>query len=68
MKIFCDRLKELRIEKKLSRTQLASELGFSETAIRRWENEQRIPNIEEVVKIAEFFKTTTDFLLGLNDY
>ena len=68
MKKFCERLKELRSEKNLSRIQLANEVGFSETSIRRWENEQRIPNIEEVVKIAKFFNVSTDYLLGLSDY
>ena len=68
MKVFCERLKELRIEKKLSKVQLAKEIDCSDVAIGRWENEQRIPNIEEVVKLAKFFNVSADYLLGLSDY
>ena len=68
MKIFCERLKELRIERQISKLQLAKEIGYSDAAISRWESEKRIPNIEELAKIAKFFDVSTDFLLGLSDY
>ncbi len=67
MKIFAERLKELREEAKLTTRQLGEKLGYSNIAISRWEREERIPNIEALVDIAKFFKVSTDYLCGLED-
>ena len=67
MKIFAERLRELRTDEKLSAGELAKALGVSKMAISYWEREQRIPNIEELVEIAKFFKVSADYLCGLED-
>lgn len=67
MKIFAERLKELRLEKGLSQRGLAKLLNLSYSAIAQWENESRIPNAEAVVILAKFFSVSTDYLLGLTD-
>lgn len=67
MKIFAERLKELRNEQGLSIWQLGQAIGVSHAAISRWENEVRIPNIEILVRIAKFFKVSSDYLIGLED-
>ena len=67
MKIFCERLKELRTEKNLSALQLGKALEVSDSTIIRWENEQRLPNIASIVSIAKYFAVSTDYLLGLED-
>lgn len=67
MKIFCERLKELREEQNLSIKQLAKELQVSDAAVSRWERGLRIPSIENLYNIAVFFKVSSDFLLGLRD-
>ena len=67
MKIFAERLKDLRNEKGLTIMQLAKEIGFSHAAISRWGAEIRIPNIEALVEIAKYFKVSTDYLCGLED-
>ena len=67
MEIFAKRLKELRREKGLSITQLANELGLSYNAIRRWELQMQIPNIEMLVLIARYFNETPGYLLGFED-
>lgn len=64
---FCERLKELRKYENLSYAELGQELGVSGTAIARWENGKRIPNIESLYAIAKFFGVTSDYLLGLED-
>ena len=61
------RLKELREEKGLSQVQLAKDLCLSQPAIAKWESGARKPDIDLVIKIAKYFNTTTDFLLGLED-
>lgn len=67
MKIFCERLKELRKEKNLSTRALGEALGVDNSSITRWENENTIPNIEVLRDIAVFFKVSTDYLVGLED-
>ena len=67
MKVFCERLKELRLEKELSTVQLARELKISDSTITRWENGQRVPSIDNLYIIAKYFKVTADYLIGLED-
>lgn len=67
MKVFAERLKSLRLEKGLTLVQLAEKIGVSFVAISRWENELRIPNIENLYYIAKFFNVTADYLIGLED-
>ena len=67
MKIFAERLKDLRNEKGISLKYLAKEIGVTDMAISRWENEQRIPNIENLASLAKYFGVSTDYLLGLED-
>lgn len=67
MRVFAERLKELRLENNLTLKELASLIGVSDIAISRWENRLRIPNIESLIAIAKFFKVSTDYLLGLED-
>lgn len=67
MKVFAERLKELRLERGLSQAQLAKAVGLSHTAIVYWETEQRVPNANVVVIFAAFFGVTTDYLLGLEN-
>lgn len=61
------RIKELRVEKRISQRQLGVELGFSNQAISTWEAGQREPDCDSLVKIAKFFDTSVDYLLGLSD-
>ncbi|MFD3012241.1 helix-turn-helix domain-containing protein [Streptococcus agalactiae] len=64
---FPQKLKELRKEKKLTQTELASKLNISQKSYSNWETGKSEPNLENVVKLAKLFKTTTDFLLGVTD-
>ncbi len=67
MKIFCERLKELRIENNLTIVKLASELGVEHSTISRWENNIVTPSIDHLYNIAKFFNVTSDYLIGLED-
>ena len=67
MIIFNERLKELRIEKKLSQTQLAKHLKVSQRSISSWETGFREPDFKTLNSIAQFFDVSTDYLLGLED-
>lgn len=67
MKVFSERLKELRLEENLSAKQLGEILEVSDSTIIRWENEKRIPSIEQLYKIAVYFKVSAGYLIGLED-
>lgn len=62
--VFANRLRELRIAKKLSQTELAERFGVQRQVISYYENGSRTPNIDFIYKIAQFFNVSTDFLLG----
>ena len=67
MKIFGERLRELREEEKLSARDLADKIGVSDASIIRWENNQINPNIEYLYALAVYFKVSADYLLGSED-
>lgn len=64
---FAIRLKELRIERKLSQTTVANATGLSQNAIAQWENEKRIPNAIVLSLLSQYFGVSSDYLLGLTD-
>ena len=61
------RLKELRKEKNCTQRQLAAVLGLTPNSICEWEKGRSEPSAETIVEIARFFKTSTDYLLGVTD-
>ncbi|MCL2367648.1 MAG: helix-turn-helix domain-containing protein, partial [Oscillospiraceae bacterium] len=65
---FKDRIKALRVERNMTQSQVAAMLGKSEGAVRAWEIERSKPDIDTLIILAEYFKCTTDYLLGLSDY
>ena len=65
---FFERLSELRMESNLSRAQLAEKLSVSVRLISYWENGQRECDFDMLLKIAEFFSVSVDYLMGRNDY
>ncbi len=67
MKIFAERLRELRTQRNLSMKQLAKELNTTDAAISNWENDINEPKITYLKVIAIYFGVTTDYLLGLED-
>ena len=67
MRIFCQRLKELRIDKNLSIMALSKEIMVSDATICRWENNQADIKSDQLVALAKYFGVSTDYLLGLED-
>lgn len=68
MKKFAERLKEIRLEKNVTRKSLALNLEVSERLISYWENDERECSFEMLIKIAEFFDVSIDYLLGRTEY
>lgn len=67
MSVFAKRLRELRIEHKLSMKQLAQQINTTDGAISNWENEVNEPKLSYIIKLCKFFGVTADYLLGLED-
>ena len=59
-----ERLKELRKEKKLTQTQVGNYLGITVSAYGNYELGQREPSIDMLLKLADYFGVTVDYLLG----
>lgn len=64
--IFRQRLQGLREKRRISRRVLSELCGLSSDAVRRYERGEAEPNLKSLVRIAEFFEVTTDYLLGID--
>lgn len=60
-----ERIRYLRIKNNLTSKELSRALEISESSISLYENGKRQPNITLLIKIANYFNVTTDFLLGI---
>ena len=60
---FSEKLKEIRKKEGISQEQLAERIGVTRQAITKWETGKGLPDVENMVIIAEIFKTTIDELL-----
>lgn len=61
------RINELRIASGWSQVQLAEKLNISKQTVSNWENDNIQPSIEMLVRIANLFSVSTDYLLGLDN-
>ncbi len=61
------RLKELRKAKGISQLKLAMDLNMNQNAISRYENGVRQADYETLIKFADYFKVSIDYLLGRTD-
>lgn len=58
------RLKELRKSKKISQLKLALDLNMNQNSISRYENEEREADYQTLIKFADYFGVSLDYLLG----
>lgn len=61
------RIYDLRTAFGWSQVQLAEKLNISKQTVSNWENENILPSIEMLVRLAKLFHTSTDYLLGLSE-
>ena len=67
MKVFSERLMELRKEKGLSQATVAKDLGVSLGIVCYWETNKSDTTASNIAKVARYFNVTSDYLLGLSD-
>ena len=65
--IFCERLKELRIEKGIGQVELAKAINVSKGIISLWENGLREPKLSNLIALAQCLDVSTDYLVGLEN-
>lgn len=61
------RIRELRLALNISQVKLAEILGVTKQSVSNWGNDNIQPSIEILVKLAEVFGVSTDYLLALDD-
>ncbi len=66
-KIFGVRIKLLRKEQKLRQHDIAEKLNLSRQAISKYERGEREPGLDVLMKMAEYFDVSLDYLFGRTD-
>lgn len=61
------RIRELRTDSDLSQTQFAQILGMSQTGYSKYETGENDIPTEILIAIANYYRTSVDYLLGLTD-
>ena len=64
MSEFAERLNYLMFERGLNRKQLAGQLGINAACVTHYLHAKRVPTVANLVKIADFFNCSADYLLG----
>lgn len=61
---FAEKLKNLRKSKKITQEELAKIINVERSSIGKYESANTIPSNDTLIKIAEYFNVSTDYLLG----
>ena len=64
--MICDTIKALRETAGFSQAELAKRLGVTRSSVNAWEMGLSVPTAQYVVEMAQLFRVSTDYLLGLN--
>ncbi len=62
-----ERLKDLMEEAEINTPTLSAKINIEQSAILRFIKAERLPSATSLVKLADFFNCSTDYLLGLSD-
>ncbi|MBQ7879558.1 MAG: helix-turn-helix transcriptional regulator [Clostridia bacterium] len=60
-----ENIKRLRLAKGLNQVEFGKAIGVTKQCVSNWENDNILPSIEMLIRIAAFFSVSTDELLGL---
>ncbi len=60
-------LKKIRLLNNISQQQLAGVIGVTQQSVNKYENHSVEPDIEVIIKIADYFSVSIDYLVGRTD-
>lgn len=63
-----ERLRLMRLEKRMSQKEVATVLGVSAAVISNYESSGRTPSVENLLALARLYQCSTDYLLGFEKY
>ena len=66
-RVILSRLKELRRSRRITQLKLAMDLNLTQNTVSRYETGEREPGIAELVRIADYFHISVDYLLERTD-
>lgn len=66
--MFGKRLRALRMKNEYTQQKMADTLHISLNSYQKYEQDERSPSYDMLVKIADLFKVPTDYLLGRDDF
>lgn len=62
-----ERIVQLQTERRLLKKEIAEAVGISVMAYYRYESGERKPDSDTLIKLADYFEVSTDYLLGRSD-
>lgn len=62
--LFGERLRELRIDRDIKQDEIAQHLGITRQAYGKYESDERQPSYNTLIKIADYYNISLDYLLG----
>ena len=62
-----ERMKDLREDKDLSQQQFAKLMGLSDVTIQSYEYGKSEPKVSTLIKMAQLYGTSIDYIVGLTD-
>ena len=65
--MFPQRVRELRLEKHITQSELAKFANVTQQTVGAWERGKASPGAEIITKLSNFFNVSTDYLLGQTD-
>jgi len=65
--MIADKIKFLREQNGYSQASLAKELGITRSSVNAWEMGISVPSTQYIVELANLFKVSSDFLLGIGN-
>lgn len=61
------RIKELRKSRHISQLKMAMDLNMTQNTLSRYETGDREPGINQLIRIADYFHVSMDYLIGRSD-
>ena len=63
--MICETIKQLREQNHMTQSELARTLGITRSSVNAWEMSISVPSTQYLVELAQLFKVSTDYLLGI---